>query len=150
AAKERLAKLETEAKAVADREAEDRDVRAAVDQLQSFAARVRNGLENADWDTRREILRALIRKVAVGDDAIRIEYKVGPLPFEQRPDRGVSQDCGRADLAPAGEHRAQPSGLETPRRRISLRAIRRRFRGALPEPSAGARGPESRQAGAGK
>jgi site-specific DNA recombinase len=97
AAKERLAKLESEAKAIANREAEDRDVRAAIDQLQTFAARVRNGLENADWDMRREILRALIRKVAVGDDAIRIEYKVGPLPFDQRPNGGASQDCGRAD-----------------------------------------------------
>jgi site-specific DNA recombinase len=102
AAKERLAKLETEAKAAADRESETRDVQVAIDRLESFASRIRDGLQEADWTTRREILRALVRKVEVGDDTIRIEYKVGPLPFDRGPDGAVSQDCGRADHSTLG------------------------------------------------
>jgi site-specific DNA recombinase len=97
AAKERLAKLEAEAKAAADREVEAGAVSATINQLQAFAARVRDGLKDADWGTRREILRALIRKVEVGDEAIRIEYKVGPLPFDRGPGGAVSQDCGRCE-----------------------------------------------------
>jgi site-specific DNA recombinase len=97
AAKERLAKLELETKAAADRETEAQDVRTAIDRLESFGSRIRDGLQDADWTTRREIMRSLIRKVEVGQDAIRIEYKVGPLPFDGAPSGGDSQDCGRGD-----------------------------------------------------
>jgi len=95
AAKERLAKLESEAKALAGREAELLELQRTIDHLQSFAARIQHGLEHADWNTRREILRALIRKVEIGDSAIRIEYKVGPLPFDRGPGGADSQHCGR-------------------------------------------------------
>ena len=103
-AKERLEKLETEAKAVRDRESEAQEIRTAIDQLESFGSRIRDGLNDADWSTRREIMRSLIRKVEVGKDAIRIEYKVGPLPFDRGPTGADSQDCGRADFAIVGEH----------------------------------------------
>jgi site-specific DNA recombinase len=130
-AKERLAKLETEARAAADREAEDQGVRTAIDQLRSFAARVRDGLEDADWGTRREILRALIRKVEVGDDAIRIEYKVGPLPFDRGPDGGISQDCVRGDLALVVEHlhASLCEGVEDGRARTAPQGSDRQLRG---------------------
>ena len=95
-AKERLAKLELEAKAVVDRESQSQDLQTAIGQLRLFASRIQEGLKDADWGTRREILRSLIRKVEIGHDAIRIEYKVGPLPFDRGPNRGESQDCWRA------------------------------------------------------
>jgi site-specific DNA recombinase len=100
AARERLARLESEAEALAGREIEEGEMRRVVDQLESFAARVRDGLETADWDARREIMRALIRKVEIGEGAIRIEYKVGPLPFDRGPSGPSSQHCGRGDDPP--------------------------------------------------
>jgi site-specific DNA recombinase len=103
AAKERLAKLELETKAAVDRESEAQEVRTAIDQLESFGSRIRDGLQDADWATRREIMRSLIRKVEVGTDAIRIEYKVGPLPFDRAPSGSESQDCGRGDFTRPGE-----------------------------------------------
>jgi len=103
AAKERLAKLELEAKAAADRESESQDLQTAIDQLRLFSSRIREGLKDADWGTRREIMRSLIRKVEIGHDAIRIEYKVGPLPFDRGPTGADSQHCGRADIPLAGE-----------------------------------------------
>ena len=56
AAKERLAKLELETKAAVDRELEAQEVRTAIDQLESFGSRIRDGLQDADWATRREII----------------------------------------------------------------------------------------------
>src|SRR6516162_8196185 len=53
----------------------------------------------ADWDTRRAILRALIKHVEVGKEAIRVVYKVNPDPFDQDPERGRSQDCWRGGHA---------------------------------------------------
>jgi len=110
AAKERLTKLESEAKTVADREQEEQELQTTVDQLHSFAARIRSGLQDADWTVRREILRALIRKVEVGEAAIRIEYKVGPLPFDRSPEGADSQHCGRADQSAAQQHLFESSG----------------------------------------
>ena len=99
-ARERLARLEREAAAAAKRESEEADFAAAVEQLEAFAQRVGEGLSEADWDTRRAILRALIKHVEVGKEAIRVVYKVSPNPFDQGPDRGRSQDCGRSAHPP--------------------------------------------------
>jgi site-specific DNA recombinase len=103
-AKERLAKLETEAKANSERDAEEQNLRAALDQLQLFAERIRDGLQDADWNTRRDIMRALIKQVEVGEEAIRVVYKVSPVPFDRAPNGGFSQDCWRSDLASVGQH----------------------------------------------
>ena len=96
-AKERLAKLETEAQAAVARTAQEQDLQRVVEQLQLFADRVREGIDGADWHTRREILRTLIKQVEVGAEAIRVVYKVAPLPFDQGPARGRSQDCWRGE-----------------------------------------------------
>jgi site-specific DNA recombinase len=100
AARERLARLESEAEAAAKRESEAADFAAAVEQLEAFAQRVGDGLRQADWDTRRAVLRALIKQVEVGKEAIRVVYKVNPHPFDQGPERGRSQDCWRGERRP--------------------------------------------------
>jgi site-specific DNA recombinase len=96
-AKQRLVKLEKEASTAAEREADEQNLQAAIDQLEKFAQRVREGLHEADWNTRRDILRALIKEVEVGTEAIRVVYKVNPHPFDEGPARGRSQDCRRGD-----------------------------------------------------
>jgi len=99
-AKERLVKLEREASAAAARSVAEQNRQTVLDQLEKFALRVREGLCDADWNTRRDILRALIKQVEVGTEAIRVVYKVIPDPFELGPARGRSQDCWRgADTA---------------------------------------------------
>jgi site-specific DNA recombinase len=102
-ARERLARLKGEAVAAAKRESEEADFAAAVEQLEAFARRVGDGLREADWETRRAVLRALIKHVEVGKEAIRVVYKVNPDPFDQGPERGRSQGCWRGGLTPPGE-----------------------------------------------
>ena len=87
-AKERLTGLEAEAKVVADQEAEDEGVREAIGRTGIVRRGVRDGLQDADWGTRREILLALLKKVEVGADAVRIEYRAGPRPFDRGPRGG--------------------------------------------------------------
>jgi site-specific DNA recombinase len=123
-ARERLARLESEAAATAKRESEEADFAAAVEQLEAFARRVGDGLREADWDTRRAILRALIKHVEVGKESVRVVYKVSPDPFDQGPERGRSQDCWRGDLTGPGEPgprragRAAPAALPAPLGRV--------------------------------
>ena len=61
------------------------------------------GLEQADFATRRKLLRLLINRIEVDQDEIRIVYKVQPSPFVQGPaSRGVLQDCLKSRNTPTG------------------------------------------------
>ena len=90
-ARERLARLEAEAQA--SREREDEDLRLVLDQFQTFAEQVRQGLGNADWQTRREIIRALVKRVEIGPEEARIVYRVAPCPVGPSPAGGGLPDC---------------------------------------------------------
>jgi site-specific DNA recombinase len=101
-AKERLAKLEAEAKAEAAEEAQEQELGLVIGQLQEFAEQVRSGLGDADWSTRREIIRALVKRVEVNNEEVRVVYRVSPVPFVDSPEGGILQDCGRSDFTPTG------------------------------------------------
>jgi site-specific DNA recombinase len=91
AARERLVRLEAEASELADEEAAMQGLRLVLGRLEEFAERVREGLESADWHARREILRALIKRVEVGKDEVKIVYRVSPPPFAESPEGGILQ-----------------------------------------------------------
>jgi site-specific DNA recombinase len=95
--RDRLAKLEAEAKVQAEQENQKRDIQLAIGQLQDFADRVKQGLGEADWTSRREIVRALVKRVEVGMEGVRVVYRVPPAPFADSPDRGSMQHCWRRD-----------------------------------------------------
>jgi site-specific DNA recombinase len=98
--RERLARLETEAKEQAELEAQERELRLVIGRLQEFAARVAAGLEEASWSTRREIIRALVKRVEVAEGEVRVIYRVSLSPFAESPERGSLPDCRRGDHAP--------------------------------------------------
>jgi site-specific DNA recombinase len=92
-AKERLGKLEIEAQTQAVAEAQQAELRLVIGKLQDFADQVSEGLDKANGNTRREIIRALVKRVEVDDEDIRIVYRVAPFPFVKGPDGGILQDC---------------------------------------------------------
>jgi len=99
AARQRLARLEEEARVAADAAARQAELRLLVGRLEEFATQVQAGLGEADWGTRREIIRALVRQIEVGDEEIRIVYRIAPAPFVERPNRGIGEDCTRHFVA---------------------------------------------------
>jgi site-specific DNA recombinase len=90
---ERLQKLETEQEASAQAAWERSHLQVMIEHVEMFAQRVQDGLKDADWQTRRDIMRALIKHVEVGEDGVRVVYKVQPRPFEPSPPGGLSQHC---------------------------------------------------------
>jgi site-specific DNA recombinase len=93
-AKQRLRKLEEQAKGEAAQLAEQAELRLALTHLQEFAAQVEQGLDRADWSTRRQVICALVKRVEIGAHDVRIVYRVAPVPFVERPrEGGVLQDC---------------------------------------------------------
>jgi site-specific DNA recombinase len=91
--KERLQKLESEEEAAGKVEWERSHLQVMIEHVEMFAERVKTGLHDADWQTRRDIMRALIKHVEVGEDGVRVVYKVQPCPFESGPQGGRSQHC---------------------------------------------------------
>jgi site-specific DNA recombinase len=95
-ARERLARLEAEAREQANRALEQQELRLVLTQLDEFAQRVAQGLAEADWASRRQIIRALVKRVEVEPEQVRVVYKVGLVPFDRspcRPSGGILQDC---------------------------------------------------------
>ena len=109
-ARERLARLQAEAQERADAEARERELRLVISQLGDFAERVGSGLQEADWATRRAIVRALVSRVEVDGEAIRIVYRVGPCPFAEGPERGHFQDRVRRSAATSSSPAARATG----------------------------------------
>ena len=97
--RDRLATLEAEAKKQAEEESQRVELRSVIGQLQEFVDRIKSGLQDADWSTRREIIRALVKRVEVDETQIRVIYRIDPLPFDHGPDRGRLQDCLRRDAS---------------------------------------------------
>jgi site-specific DNA recombinase len=91
-AKGRLEKLEAEAAALIAAAAEDEQVEAVLGQFQEFTQRVAEGLQEASWEARRAIIRALVKRVEVDTEEVRVVYKVPPHPFVEAPEGGGLQD----------------------------------------------------------
>ena len=94
-AKERLAKLQAEADTVVEQQTEEQNLQTLIGQMHEFAARIQSGLKDADWNTRRDVIRALVKRVEIGKEAVRVIYRISPAPFDQGPHGGRSQHCWR-------------------------------------------------------
>jgi site-specific DNA recombinase len=93
-AKERLSRLEAELQRHADAAAQQHELRLALRGLEEFAHDIASGLDEADWTTRRAIIRTLVKRIEVGLDGVRIVYRVSPPPFVRRPIGGALEYCG--------------------------------------------------------
>jgi site-specific DNA recombinase len=99
AARERLLRLEDEQKQNADEESQESELRLVIGQLEEFGRRVSERLQEPDWPTRPEIIRALVKQVEIDEGEVHIVYRVSPSPFERGPQQGSLQHCWGRDHA---------------------------------------------------
>ncbi len=98
--RERVAKLEAQLGQVVDAAAEQRDLQLLVGRLEEFAERVATSLDATSWEGRREVIRALVKRVEIDRGQVGVVFRVDPGPFEPAPPRSFLQDCGRGDFPP--------------------------------------------------
>jgi len=77
-ARNHVKRLESELASQAAREVQEHHLRLVIGRVQEFAERVKNGVEQADRATRRQVILALVKRVEVGQDSVRIIYRVSP------------------------------------------------------------------------
>jgi site-specific DNA recombinase len=93
AARQQLQQLEQQLKQQVDQQALQREMKLVIDNLQAFSAQVAAGLEQADWQTRRQIITTLVKRVELEKEQVRIVYRVDLSPFDRRPARGDLEHC---------------------------------------------------------
>lgn len=98
-AKERLV-CEQENWAQCQRDASNSEqLRMVFGDFRVFCQQMGQGLDQADFATRRALLRLLVNRIEVDQDEIRIVYKVQPRAI-QNHSNGVLQDCLKSHLRP--------------------------------------------------
>ena len=101
--------------------------------LEEFSQQLSEGLETLDWNNKREMIRALVKRMEVGKEDVRVVYKVGQLPFVQDHVRGTSlQHCLRVDRSSASEHRSERPGPVPGEPGFLVCALRRRLHRNVP------------------
>jgi site-specific DNA recombinase len=76
--RERLHHLEDQLQRLKEATEVEEELRLILGRLETFAAKVKAGLYQADFQTRREIIRALVKRVEVDEQQIRIVFRVSP------------------------------------------------------------------------
>jgi site-specific DNA recombinase len=99
AARQQLQQLEQQLKQQVDQQARQREMKLVIDNLQTFSAGLTAGLDQADWQTRRQIIITLVKRVELEKDQVKIVYKVDLSPFDRRPARGDLEHCKARDGA---------------------------------------------------
>ncbi|GAC1450726.1 MAG: hypothetical protein NVSMB70_19500 [Chamaesiphon sp.] len=79
--RERLADLENQVQHLKEAAEVEEELRLILGRLETFAAKVRDGLQQVDYQTRREIIRALVKRVEVDEQHLRIVFRVSPTSF---------------------------------------------------------------------
>jgi len=93
--RQRITQLEDRDHLLRTELARQAELRLVITQLEDFAAKVKDGLAEADWLTKRDLIRTLVQRVEIGPENVNIVFRVIPDPFELSPDRGSLQHCWR-------------------------------------------------------
>jgi site-specific DNA recombinase len=90
--RQRLHDGQTQLDALHQAKNQEQTITHALGRLEDFAARIETGLREPTPQQQREILKALVKRVEIAPDKIRVIYKIHPLPAE-RVKIGNLQDC---------------------------------------------------------
>jgi site-specific DNA recombinase len=106
--RERLKQMDEQALQIKDDASLERELRLILGRLDEFTSRVKNGLDEADWSTRREIIRALVKRVEIDQEQVHVVFRVSPPPLApQLPSEKDSQSlqhCGGRGQPNFSEH----------------------------------------------
>ena len=106
----RIAHVEAQRQPLAEQEALGTDLRLIMGRLEDFAAQVQDGLAEADWRRKREMIRAFVKRVEVAHAQVKVVVRIEPRPGDPSPEKNRVQDCRWRPVAPAGKPAAGWAG----------------------------------------
>ncbi len=101
--RQRLAHLEEQRQALGDEAAVHGELPLIIGRLEDGAATLHDGLEAADWASKRDLIRALVKRVEVARDDVNIVFRIDPYPDNADPEKKSWQLCRGSNVSYAGE-----------------------------------------------
>src|SRR5712692_10581346 len=95
--RERIKQVEEQQQQLRDEAGLEHELRLILGRLQDFTSRVKEGLQTADWSTRREIIRALVKRVEIDQEQVHVVFRICPHTPSSPSDKNTQslQHCGR-------------------------------------------------------
>jgi site-specific DNA recombinase len=112
--KQRLGRLNAEREAAVTMREAERGLHLVIGRLEEFAQRVHAGLDGLDWHGRREIIRAIVRRIEIDRDQVEVVFRV---PGTSPPDPGGGGGPGLPAAQPSGPDRQHCRASHGPPRR---------------------------------
>jgi site-specific DNA recombinase len=100
--RQRMAHMEAQCEALAGEETLQRELHLIVSRLDDFAAQVGANLDELAWDRKREIIRALVRRVEIGLEQIQVDFGSMPWQGNPSPKKKVCNFVGGVTIPPWG------------------------------------------------
>jgi len=97
--KERLSQLDEQILISSQEQKCRHDLQLVIGQVETFAKMIDGSLEQVDFATKRQVIRTLVKHVEIGDENVKVVYRVDRLPFAQAPEKGFLQHCLRRAFA---------------------------------------------------
>ncbi len=99
--RERITQLEEQVRQIQDEAGMEHELRLILGRLETFASKVKEGLAEADWLTRRELIRTLVKRVEVNQEHVNVIFRIGPTTPSTPSDHHTQslQHCGRREDA---------------------------------------------------
>ena len=96
----RITALETQIAQATSEMTRQQELRLIISRLEDFATQVKTGLEQLDWQQRRDIIRTLVKRVEIDKDQVNVVFRVEPHSPAPDSDKDCLQHCtGRDDPA---------------------------------------------------
>jgi site-specific DNA recombinase len=107
--KQRLMRLQAERDAALAAHEARRSLQLVIGRLEEFAGRVRAGLDGLDWHGRREIIRALVRRIEIDREEVEVVFRIpgAPPPADGGTIPGSDPSQPRGTLPPNRQHRGR-------------------------------------------
>jgi site-specific DNA recombinase len=107
--RQRIAHIDTQCQQLVDEETLQHDLHLIIGRLEAFEHKVHQRLDDVEWSEQREIIRALVKQVEIGDEQIQVVFRVEPYLGESDPEKKSLQLC-RGSMLPHFAHAAWNSG----------------------------------------
>lgn len=88
-ARERLQRLQSESATATDHKSQREELRLVLSHLDDFASQVREGLDKANFATRKEIIRSLVKVIKIDEHNVRITYRMTPALLTKAPQGAI-------------------------------------------------------------
>jgi site-specific DNA recombinase len=133
--RQRIAHVEAQRQQLAEEDALHTDLRLIIGRLEDFAAQVQEGLTEADWSRKREMIRALVKRVEVAYDQVKVVFRIDPRPGDPSPEKKSLQDCRGSQFTHLGQRISalcpRPVVSESGQAPLSRRGLSDPIRGRL-------------------